>query len=79
MQYYVIKFVSDLQQVGGRWFSPSTPVSSTNENNCHDITEILLKVAFNTITILTQQNNTKWQIETLIQLPDSRYIIYATV
>jgi hypothetical protein len=79
MQYYVIKFVSDLQQVGGRWFSPSTPVSSTNENNRHDITEILLKVAFNTITILTQQNNTKWQIETLIQLPDSRYIIYATV
>jgi hypothetical protein len=59
MQYYVIKFVSDLQQVGGRWFSPSTPVSSTNENNCHDITEILLKVTFNTITILTQQNNTK--------------------
>jgi dethiobiotin synthetase len=54
-------------------------IGTTNENNYHDITEILLKVAFNTITILTQQNNTKWQIETLIQLPDSRYIIYATV
>ena len=36
--------VSDLRQ--GRWFSP---VSSTNKYNLHDITEILLKVALNTI------------------------------
>ena len=28
-----------------RWFSPGTPVSSTNTTDCHDITEILLKVA----------------------------------
>jgi hypothetical protein len=34
----------------GRWFSPGTPVSSTNKTNRHDITEILLKVALNTIT-----------------------------
>jgi hypothetical protein len=27
----------------GRWFSPSTPVSSTNKTDRHDITEILLK------------------------------------
>ena len=33
----------------GRWFSPGTPVSSTNKSNRHDITEILLKVALNTI------------------------------
>jgi hypothetical protein len=34
----------------GRWFSPGTPVSSTNKTDCHDITtEILLKVALNTI------------------------------
>jgi hypothetical protein len=32
-----------------RWFSPGTPVSSTNKFDCHDITEILLKVALNTI------------------------------
>jgi hypothetical protein len=32
-----------------RWFSPSTPVSSTNKTDCHDITEIVLKVALNTI------------------------------
>jgi len=35
----------------GQWFSPGTPVSSTNKTNCHDITEILLKVALNTITL----------------------------
>ena len=36
----------------GRWFSQSTPVSSTNktENDRHDKTEILLKLALNTIT-----------------------------
>jgi hypothetical protein len=33
----------------GRWFSPGTPVSSTNKADHHDITEILLKVALNTI------------------------------
>jgi hypothetical protein len=32
----------------GRWFSPGTPVSSTNKTDRHDITEILLKVALNT-------------------------------
>jgi len=34
--------------VAGRWFSP---VSSTNKTDIHDITEILLKVALNTITL----------------------------
>ena len=33
-----------------RWFSPGTPVSSTNKTDRHDIAEILLKVALNTIT-----------------------------
>jgi hypothetical protein len=32
-----------------QWFSPATPVSSTNKTDRHDITEILLKVALNTI------------------------------
>jgi hypothetical protein len=35
-----------------RWFSLGTPVSSTNKTDCHDITEILLKVALNTITLI---------------------------
>ena len=34
----------------GLWFSPYSLVSSTNKTDCHDITEILLKVALNTIT-----------------------------
>ena len=33
----------------GQWFSPCAPVSSTNKTNRHDIIEILLKVALNTI------------------------------
>jgi hypothetical protein len=35
--------------VTGRWFSPGTPVSSTNKTDRHNLTEILLKVALNTI------------------------------
>ena len=49
MQHYVIKFVSDLRQVGV--FFPGPPVSSTNTTNHHDIAEILLKVALNTISL----------------------------
>ena len=33
------------------WFSPGTPVSSINKIDSHDITEILLKVELNTITL----------------------------
>jgi hypothetical protein len=33
----------------GWWFSSNPPVSSTNKTDRYDITEILLKVAFNTI------------------------------
>ena len=53
----MIKFVIDFQQVGG-WFSPDTAVSSVNKTDRHDVTEILLKVAFNTIT-QTKQNHLK--------------------
>jgi hypothetical protein len=35
----------------GRWFSPGTSVSSANKTDRHDITEILLKVALNTISL----------------------------
>ena len=35
--------------VADRWFSLGTPVSSTIKTDCHYITEILLKVALNTI------------------------------
>ena len=33
----------------GTWFSPGTPVSSTNKTDHQDITEIMLKVVLNTI------------------------------
>ena len=33
----------------GRWVSPGTSASSTTKTGCHDIAEILLKVALNTI------------------------------
>jgi hypothetical protein len=49
IQHYVIGFVSDLPQVSGIF--PCTPVSSTNKTDRHDITEQLLKVALNTITL----------------------------
>ena len=42
----------------GQWFSPGTPISSTNDH--HNITEILLKVALNTITLTSPQYN--WNI-----------------
>jgi hypothetical protein len=35
--------------VADRWFSPGTPVSSTNKADRHDMNEILLKVALNTL------------------------------
>ena len=44
IQHYVIKFVSDLRQ--------GTPVSTTNKTDRHNIAEILLKVALNTITLI---------------------------
>jgi hypothetical protein len=37
--------------VVGLWFSLVTPVSSTNKTDNHNITEILLKVVLNTITL----------------------------
>jgi hypothetical protein len=53
IQQYVIKFVNDAT---GQWYSP---VSSINKNGRHDRTEILLRVALNTInhpTILQMKN-----------------------
>ena len=62
IQHYVIKSVSDLQTVNG--FS-GTLISSTNTTGPHDITEILLKMAFNNITHIT--------LNSLLQI---KYIYY---
>jgi hypothetical protein len=37
--------------MAGQGFFPGTQVSSTNKTDCHDITVILLKVAFNIIAL----------------------------
>jgi hypothetical protein len=37
-----------------RWFPPGSLVSTTNKTDHRDITEILLKVALNTITLIAQ-------------------------
>jgi len=49
IQHYVRKFVSDLWQVGG--FLRFPPPIKTDR---HDVTEILLKVALNTIILILQ-------------------------
>jgi hypothetical protein len=53
LQNYVIKFVSDLPQVGGflRVLQFPPPIKLTES---HNIIEILLKVALNTITLIEQ-------------------------
>ena len=40
----------------GLWFSPDTPVSSTSKTDRHNITEILLKLTLNTITLTLNVN-----------------------
>jgi hypothetical protein len=47
----------------GRWFSPSTSASSTTKTGCHDIAELLLKVAL----------NTKDQIKSIVDLEEQQY------
>jgi hypothetical protein len=62
MQYHVVKFVSDLRQVG-RWFSPGTPVSSSNKTavigtDCKGI----CKSNYHTITTTTASLISYWYI-----------------
>jgi hypothetical protein len=47
IQHQVITIFSDLRQV--LWFSVGNPASYTNKTDHHDIPEILLKVALQTI------------------------------
>ena len=42
-------YITTPRYATGRWFSLGTPVSSTNNTDCHDVTVILLKMALNTI------------------------------
>ena len=44
-----------------RWFSPCTPASSTTKTGCHDIAEILLKVA-----LIHQKSNQNHKLQYFI-------------
>ena len=50
-----------------QWFSLDTPISPTNKTDFHDITEILLKVGLNTLTLTRKLNATL-----LVNLPYDR-------
>jgi len=59
----------------GRWFSPSTPASSTTKIDRHDVAEILLKVALNTINQINQSMTSMTGIYLQSEQQDSnRYI-----
>ena len=55
---YMKNFVSDLWHVSGFL---CIPVSSTNKTDRHHITEILLKVALNTITLIPNPKICLWR------------------
>ena len=55
------------------WFSPGPPLSSTNNTDCHDITEILLKVVL--ITIKQTNQNISAKPVTYPRLTISRSVI----
>jgi hypothetical protein len=61
--------------VAGQWFFPGPPVSSTNKTDRNDITETLLKVAFNTI----KQANAILRIWSRSGLYFSRKILLVTL
>jgi hypothetical protein len=50
----VVRILENGLLTHGGWFSPVTPVSSTTKTGRHDIAEILLKVALNTIKSINQ-------------------------
>ena len=51
--------------LAGLWFAPCSPISSTNKTDCHKITEILLKVALNTTTLIV---TLEWKNTSQVQI-----------
>jgi hypothetical protein len=49
----------------GRWFSPGTPASSTTKTGRHDIAEILLKMALNTMNQINQNQIESFTVTTI--------------
>jgi len=58
-----------------QWFSPGTPVSPTNKTDHNDITEILLKVALNTIHQPTNQPTIKKALQSVYEIEIGLWII----
>ena len=46
----------------GQWFSPNTLASSTNKTDCHNTTEILLKMVLNILTLTLNSHCLHFQI-----------------
>ena len=59
----------------GRWFSLDTPLSSTNKTDCHDITEICLKVSLNTINLATNHIHAFVKFVSRLQFSPQRVIL----
>jgi hypothetical protein len=51
--YSIQHFLKCVSEICGRsvYFSPGTPITSTNKTTCHDIAELLLKVTLNFISL----------------------------
>jgi hypothetical protein len=47
-------------------FFPDIPISATNKNDCHDITELLFKVTLNTITLFVNSRSIKEKEQRLV-------------
>ena len=62
----------------GQWFSPGTPISSTYKTDRHDIAEILLKVALDTINELLPSWNNLLKMEVLLKKNRYRNICFWT-
>ena len=62
----------------GQWFSPGTPVSSTNKTDRHDITVILLKVALNTTKQAKKERKNKREIKELKTITYIQYLLKNT-
>ena len=73
VQHYVIKFISDLRQVGG--FPRVIRFSSPQKTDRHDITEILLEVALNTI----KPNQAKPEIILMLIILPTEFTIYKKI
>ena len=65
-----------------QWFSPATPVYSTNKTDRHNITEILLKVTLNAISlnqptivykIFNISKGSGWLNDQVVRLPKNSY------